>query len=262
MRRYSKLTIKNVKTSFVSNVFKSHRRKSQKAVLRRNGKEIPLDRNYFYNVTTGLHGDQFDTDPHSPTHGQMIGNDNGDYFEWVNELLALKESGPYQGSRTYATWVDAPLHLNHDEGYTCGFVADSIPNFNDKSIEMVMATEQAKEPALCIAIQNNEQTDVSMGCDLIWSICAHCNNVSFSDQDWCECLSDYKGRRHPRTGRHVCEILKDITGIELSHVTVGTGADRGAKNQSVLFTPGSKRVALRKISDIQAYYKTLTESTW
>ncbi len=253
MRRYSNLKVSSVKRSFVKRTLKKHN-----AGTKRIGKTIPIEDGYFYNVTTGLHGDQFDTEPMSSTYGQMKGNDNGDFFEWIDELLRMKESGPYQGYRTYTTWVDAPVHLNHDESYTCGFVADAIPNFDEKSIEMVMATDTSKEPNLCNDIQENRQTDVSMGCDLIWSICSHCGNICFDDADWCNCLIDFKGRIHPRTGRRVAEILKDITGVEMSHITVGVGADPIAKNKEPLFMPElSRRSAMRKAVEIQAYYKNI-----
>ena len=252
MRRYSNLKI----TKSRNRVFASKRNAGKQNKRAANSKSVPIEEGYFYNVTTGLHGDQFDTDPLSTTYGQRRGNDNGDFFEWIDELLRVKEDGPYEGYRTYTTWVDAPVHLNHDEDYTCGFVADSIPNFEDKSVEMVMATDVEKEPELCEQINNNEQTDVSMGCDLIWSICTHCGNICFNDADWCNCLVDFKGRKHPQTGRWVAEMLKDITGVEMSHITVGVGADPVAKNGEVLFKPElSRRSAAVKVNEMQAYYK-------
>jgi hypothetical protein len=226
--------------------------------FQRSGKQIKLAKGFFYNATTGLHGDQFDDDSRSPTFGQIKGNDNGDYFEWKDELLRIKDKGPYKGQRTYATWIDCPIHLNHDDKYDCGFIADAIPDFDQKSIEMVMATDMQKEADLCRKIQAGQQTDVSMGCDLMWSICSGCGNISYSDNDWCNCLIDYKGRRHPRTGRLIAEILKDVTGVELSHITFGHGADKYAKNNDILFAGEFKRAAAlhrRQISKIQEYYK-------
>ena len=257
MRRYSKLTIKRLtECGFREVRFASSG--STKAVLTRRGKTIPLEKGFFYNVTTGLHGDEMDLNPQSPTYGQLSGNQNGDFFGWEDELLVKKEHGPHQGKRTYATWEKVPVHINHDPEYTCGFVSDTFPNFREKSIEMVMCTDLSKEYDLCERIRNGQQTDVSMGCDLLFSFCSSCGNCSFNDEDWCECLSYYKGSRHPRTGRLVCEILKQVTGVELSHITEGVGADARAKNKEVLFMPElSRRSAKRKISELQSYYKQL-----
>ena len=259
MRRYSILKIK-LENNLVG--VQTPIRTANKNIVAdkstKKGYRFPIKAGYFYNSTIGLHGDQFDMNRNSNTYGQIKGNDNGDFFEWKNELLVKKDKGPYRGQRTFTTWRKKPVHLNHDDKYSCGFVADTIPNFEDKSIKMIMATSLNLEPDLCKSIERGAQKDVSMGCDLQWSICSSCGHISFDDNDWCNCLHNYKGGINPRTGRRVAEILKDVCGVELSHITVGQGADPDAKNEEVVFKPRLSRKATKEwIKEKEAYYRKI-----
>lgn len=255
MRRYASLKIKIDEQSTADlrqRMEAARQRVVRSGVLSRGGKRIPLRKGYFYNVTTGLRGDIFDED------GQIRGNDNGDFFEWKDELLAKKTKGRHAGKYTYSTWINCPVLENHNPENERGFVADAIPIWDDKGIDMVMATDMNRFADLCQKIERGEQTDVSMGCDLAWSICSGCAHISFTDDDWCDCLQMYKGRRDPRTGRRIAEILKDISGVELSHITEGCGADPAAKNKNILFRPDLCRRSAKKESErLQQYYRLL-----
>jgi len=257
MRRYALLKIEQSSEKRVA-LSKRVAQLAPEKTLKRRGKSIPLREGFFYNVTTGLHGDQFDNNPQSPTYGQIKGNDNGDFFQWKDELLTKKHKGRLAGKYTYATWIDCPVLCNHDPEDECGFIADAIPIWDTKGVDMVMATSVEQKPDVCKRIEAQLQTDVSMGCDLSWSICSNCTHISFTDNDWCNCLIDYKGRRHASSGRLVAEILKDVNGVELSHITEGVGADADAKNKSdgILFSPRlSRRTAKMRVKEVEAYYR-------
>jgi Zn finger protein HypA/HybF involved in hydrogenase expression len=201
-----------------------------------------VDDKYLYVSVTGLHGDQKDDDKESPTYGENKGNDNGDFFEWENELLKVKTSGPFRGKLTFQTWDGKPVHLNHKEDYSWGYIVATFPIAESKSIYMLLAVDKEKEPELCQAIQDGNVNAVSMGCTIEYSICGRCEKVSYNDDEWCECLKKYKGRRHPEDNKWVYEINKDIEGNEISFIVKKIGnewendiqADKGAEAKTVV----------------------------
>jgi hypothetical protein len=99
-----------------------------------------------YAVVSGLHGDK--------------PNDNGDYFNWEEELLRLR---PDQ-IRVYATWIGKPNLLNHDAAKIVGKIEDTWPIKNEKSIDMLVATERKGNRWLVNGVEKGDITDLSMGC--------------------------------------------------------------------------------------------------
>jgi len=194
-----------------------------------------IDDRYLYVSIVGLHGDQADE------NGNPKGNDNGDYFLW-EDLLSVKKDGPFRGKLTFQTWNDKPVHLNHDENYSWGFIHSTFPIAEEKAIYMLLALDKKKEPELCRKIETGEVTAVSMGCTIQWSLCGICNHRSNSDDEWCEHLKHYKGKHLPSTAEWVYEICKDIEGCEMSFiVTKQNGswfndiqADKGAEAKSIV----------------------------
>lgn len=194
-----------------------------------------IDDNYLYVSIVGLHGDQTDEE------GNPKGNDNGDYFTW-EDLLSVKANGPSRGKLTFQTWDGKPVHLNHDEAYSWGYIVSTFPISEEKAIYMLLALDKRKEPELCKAIQEGLVTAVSMGCTIQWSICGVCQHRSENDEDWCEHLKNYKGKRLPSTGKWVYEICKDVEGAEMSFIVKKMGskwqndlqADKGAEAKHIV----------------------------
>ncbi len=198
--------------SVLRKIFKKNRRTAQKKVTQ-------LDPNYCYFVTSGLHGD--------------VPNNNGDYFRWKDELLVVKPNGECRGMLTYTTWNSKPYHFNHDENYACGNVVDTWPIERDKSIDMLVRVSRKLEAKYCEDVESGKENMVSMGCVVGHSICSECNNVAYSEQEWCTHLQNHKGHRNVQ-GQMIYEDNRDIIGVELSGITIGEGADLFAKNKVVL----------------------------
>jgi hypothetical protein len=259
MRRYADLKIKKYTQEEARQVTSVlPQRVAKVGVLSRGGTRIPMRKGYFYSTACGLRGDIWDLEPGSPSYGCPRGNDNGDFFYFKEELLSLKTRGRHAGKRTFKTWEGCPVLENHSPNNERGIIEKSYPVFEDKSIDMVMAVDMNRFADLCHALGNGEICDVSMGCDLAWSTCSHCGASSYSDEDWCEDLQLYKGRRHPRTGRFVAEILHDVSGVELSIISNGCGADPEAELRDILFMPDLSRRGRKAAEDMmQAYYRKI-----
>lgn len=188
-----------------------------------------LEPDYAYHHVIGLHGDQKNED------GDFVGNDNGDFFWWRQTLLAKRDDDLY----AYQTWIGGDVLENHDERQIRGHIADVWPIFGDKSIDMLMATNKRVHSLLVTNIDKAKITDVSMGTIVGHSYCSvpgckrHANNnePNITEEDWCHHLRYYKGSKDPVSGHHVYEDNRDIFGVECSWITIGAGADSGAKMQ-------------------------------
>lgn len=179
-----------------------------------------LDNRFIYAVVSGLHGD-------AP-------NENGDYFEWDSELLKRKPNGIY----TYATWIQRPNLINHNEEDVVGMILDTQPILGEKSVDMLLRVDRGRRRIagkdLADLVESGKVTGVSMGCNVAWSRCSHCNNIAYTEKDWCKDLRWYKGQKHPDTGQIVYEDNKDITGLEVSWICTGQPADPKAQRRYLL----------------------------
>ncbi|MEI6423254.1 MAG: hypothetical protein WCP55_13615, partial [Lentisphaerota bacterium] len=153
-----------------------------------------------------------------------------DMFGRQGELLTRTASGKW----AFDTWRGCPVHENHNEEITIGTIEDVWPEPDDKAICEMLSIDRRANDRLARKIEAKQVEETSMGVLVGSSICGHCFNVSNDESRWCECLKKHKGRIHPRTGRHVFEILKNIQGAEHSIISVGYGADPQAKLKVVL----------------------------
>ena len=188
-----------------------------------------LEPEYAYHHVIGLHGDQKDA------NGEYTGNDNGDFFWWRQTLLAKRDDDMY----AYQTWIGGDVLENHDERQIRGYIADCWPTFVDKSIHMLKATNRKNHPLLVTNIDKSKITDVSMGTIVGHSYCsvpgcqrhASKEEPNITEDDWCHHLRYYKAGKDPVSGYRVYEDNREIFGVECSWITIGAGADSGAKMQ-------------------------------
>jgi hypothetical protein len=185
---------------------------------------IDVNPEYLYTVVSGLHGDE--------------PNDNGDQFRW-EELLRLRPDN----IRVYATWNDKPNLTNHDMNKKVGRILDAWPIKGEKSIDMLVATEKKGNEWLWRKIESGKITDVSMGASVDYSYCSECEHLATNENEWCLHLHpkrlNLKGRRNPKSGNFVYEDNRGVTGMEVSWITFGAGADPKAKQKVVI----AKRVS-------------------
>ena len=205
-----------------------------------------IDPDYLYVVVSGLHGD----DP----------NDNGDYFRWDDELLRKLPGSSikaFKGGPEYVfqTWVDKPNLLNHDGEKEVGEIVDAWPLQAEKSVDMLLKVSR-KHDWLVKGIEDHSIEDVSMGCIVGHSYCSVCDNMAEDESGWCAHLHpgklNLKGKKYngedgkiyaSKVG-HVCyEDNRDVTGIEVSWITFGEGADSKAERKQILASKGGTTVA-------------------
>lgn len=183
-----------------------------------------IEEGFLYTAVSGLHGD--------------ASNDNGDHFEWETELLRQRPDGAY----VYETWRGKPNLVNHDENIVIGQVVDTWPELDEKSIDMLLKTKRNAfrigGRCLARAVEEGVITDVSMGVLVGHSICSLCENVAYTEDQWCNHLRYYKGKKDPDTGQLIYENNKDCYGIELSWICAGVGADPVAKQKYILARSG------------------------
>jgi len=198
-----------------------------------------IDPNYLYVVISGLHGD----DP----------NQNGDFFWWEQELLRklpapgmITKTGKRKVEFVFQTWIDKPNLVNHDANIVVGEILDTWPVSAEKSVDMLVRVNR-KNAELCKGIESGEIQDVSMGCIVGHSYCSICGNRAEDESQWCAHLHpaklNLKGKKYggedgkiyaSKMGSMCYEDNRDVTGIEVSWITLGEGADPLAERKVIL----------------------------
>ena len=151
-------------------------------------------------------------------------NGNGDHF--TEEELR----------KSYKTFVGKGLFVNHasnDIEKKRGMIVDA--KWNDagpaeKYVTCLCEFNEDAFPELGKMLRSGMLTDVSMGCNVQYSICSVCSNKAKTTAQYCEHVKMHKGGAS--FGKPVYEINHDIEFIELSLVSVG--ADPQAKILEVL----------------------------
>lgn len=244
MFRTSFLTISKVNPSFCAD-----RRKPCAGTLTAGDKEIfcpnrmlfrraarsieSVNPDYLYVVVSGLHGDE--------------PNQNGDYFEWTSELLRKRA---HDNMYVYETWKGKPSLENHDESLRVGEIVDSWPILAQKSIDMLVKVSRKDKPLLCKRIEEGKITDVSMGCIVGWSTCSKCANKAYTEDEWCDHIKYSKGKYDSATGKTIYENNHDVTGIEVSWITLGEGADSKAKQKAIIASRRADPILNNRIIDL------------
>lgn len=209
-----------------------------------------IDPDHLYVVVSGLHGDE--------------PNDNGDYFGWENELLRklpvpITIAGTDRKAEyVFHTWIGKPNLVNHDANSAVGEIPDVWPLQAEKSIDMLIKVAR-KHTELVKGIESGQIVDVSMGCIVGHSYCSVCENLAHDEEEWCAHLHpgklNLKGRKYngedgriyaSKVGQVCHEDNRDITGIEVSWITFGEGADSKAERKEILANKGGDAVARKR----------------
>lgn len=191
-------------------------------------------------------------------------NDNGDGFE-RDEL-----------HKKYATFINCPSSVDHITEDQVGLIIDSVyipfkgvyrpseerivsADIKDMQpgdlligdwVENVHALDREvcakNHPELIPGIESGQISDTSMGCYARFAICTVCGNVAYSEDQFCQCVKNSKGRKIVKAGTTeevvVGELNKDIKffedtivlPLELQGKAGGAGADQGAKILQVM----------------------------
>ena len=224
MYRYARATLKDVNPDF-GKLYQSNRTASKPVVQ--------LDPDLKYYVVTGIHGD--------------VPNNNGDFFRYAEELLKLRpnlqhscgctaSSAPVY---TYQTWNGKGNFINHnsmpgtwDNPNRVGTIIDTYPIPEEKCVDFLLGVDKVKYPWLIRAVDDGDVTDVSMGCWVEWSLCSRCGHLATSEENYCNCLKYHKGMKID--GQMVYEDNRDVTGMEMSWIINGNGADPFAKKKHTI----------------------------
>lgn len=164
-----------------------------------------------------------------------VPNNNGDAFP-REELWRFS---PVKNCFVYQTFINDPLHVNHeasDPKLARGFLLDAhynSKNPKDEFVELVIAVDTTKDPALAKNIREGKARTFSMGCTAQRTQCSICNKVAYSPSELCDHLKYY--RMQHIAGKQVYEKCYGVDFRELSYVT--DPADEKACLTSTLYIP-------------------------
>ena len=154
-------------------------------------------------------------------------------FQTTGELLAKTQDGRYR----YETWKGEPVNVNHDDKREVGEIEDVWPEPHRKAIVELVAIDRSgphNNEILCRKIEAKQVDSGSMELLTGIGMCSNCFNVHHSEDDFCDCLKHEKGLVNQRTGMHVFEICKSISGCGHAIIATGDPADSGALVRQVL----------------------------
>lgn len=171
-------------------------------------------------------------------------NNKGDLFKWGsvedkdapellrysdNEYIGVPGTAAFRkGGHVYETFAGKGFykeHRNYDPSLAVGFLADAVPNYNVKGVEVLAMIDRIKDADLCRAIEAGYANSVSMGASVKSAICSICANEAHDAQSLCSHSKLYKGRMYsgPETGgipKLACDDNRGVHFIELSSVAV------------------------------------------
>lgn len=131
-----------------------------------------------------------------------VSNENGDYF---SEKELLKEVDiDKKGTKipAYQTFVDCPVHTNHDNQdveKSKGWISYAEWDDKNKCVYVIGYIDSEAYPHIARGITKGYMKDVSMGCQVEYSLCSICGNKARTEKDYCAHMRDNKGREY--TGR-------------------------------------------------------------
>lgn len=185
-------------------------------------------------------------------------NDNGDYFS--EEELLKKASN---GLLAFETFIGCPIFTNHkndDIEQARGKIVNAFYDKDNHCVYIDAMVDAKSYPELARGIREAYITDVSMGCSVQWSECSICNNVAYTEKDYCDHVKNYKAKKFG--GKLVYERNHDIKFIETSAVTDGacenctiqnvySGPELLQKLEEVLLNSKTACTNLRKVASLE-----------
>lgn len=165
-------------------------------------------------------------------------NGNGDAFP-REELLSWNK---YEKKPVYRTFEFKPRFVNHqadDLRMARGVCLDAHYNENDpedRFIEVLVCYDAKKDPILAQAVLDGLISQCSMGCDALKTVCNVCDNIAWSEDDYCKHIlpaNRMKEHRAPDGKMKLAfERCYEVTFQELSDVD--DPADKKAGIQEVM----------------------------
>jgi len=190
-------------------------------------------------------------------------NGNGDAFP-REELLSFNKT---EKKPVYQTFEFKPKHVNHqadDPRMARGVVIDTHYNEVDPEdcfVEILVAIDTKKDPILAQGILDGSLTDVSMGCDALRTECNVCDNIAYSEKDYCVHIKPgNRMKMHRSPGgemKQAFERCYEVTFQEISNVD--DPADKKADMQEMLTVDEvpTKTANSASVLDLKARIKQL-----
>jgi len=210
-----------------------------------------------------------------PARANSIGRFNANLDGWTYpETVTFR---PDLGCRTYATYNNKPHFVEHNSSkyeVARGVILDSHLNlYNDAAddvkrdvertigmvpdkdafVEVIVAVDQSKDPALANAYKSGAITTFSMGADVESTTCSICGNESTNVWQFCDHIKNkYSGRTYKVDGvdRIAGELCNRTIFQELS--VVSDPADKNASIQEGLLVPMLKAANTEEVLNISS----------
>ena len=209
-----------------------------------------------------------------PARANSVGRFNANLDGWTfDESVAFR---PELGCRTYQTYNNKPHFVEHNASryeVARGVILDSHMNLenvaddevkeacmksvgvapdNDVFVEVVLAVDQTKDPALADAYKSGAIKTFSMGADVADTVCNVCGNVATTTWEFCDHIRNkYSNREYKMndgTYRIAGELCRGTVYQELS--AVADPADKTAVIQEGILEI-ARKAASGKDLDLQ-----------
>jgi len=201
-------------------------------------------------------------------------NANRDGFA-ESELLRFD---PELGRRVYQSFDLKPHFINHASGNNAvarGCVIDvhynNVNNADDlikqavyldaakdvqtdNFVELLLAVDMTKDPALAAGYKSGVVKEFSMGADVSSTVCNVCNNEAFSEFQFCPCVrSKFSGKKYKTNDGRSVEAGEWCMGTRYAEISaVDDPADKSAEIQEGLLEIHELTVNKLASKDLQA----------
>jgi len=209
-------------------------------------------------------------------------NANRDGFA-EDELLRFD---PELGRRVYQSFDLKPHFVNHQSGNNAvarGCVIDvHYNNVNDADdiikqsvyqdsakdiqtdnfVELLLAVDMTKDPALAAGYKSGVVKEFSMGADVSSTVCNVCGNEAFSEFQFCACVkSKFSGRKYQLNDGRSVEAAEWCNGTRYAEISaVDDPADKSAEIQDGLLEISERLPNKLSARDLQAIVKYMVRN--
>ena len=125
--------------------------------------------------------------------------------------------------KSWRSFIGKPVFVNHDNDDVVkarGVIIDAAlhddltpDGADDAWVEVLMEVDATSFPKLAQSILSGDIERTSMGVDCEWSQCSVCDNVAFTEFDFCDHIPDMKGMTYQRADGEVVLVREIVGGL-------------------------------------------------
>lgn len=171
------------------------------------------------------------------------------------------------GNNSVARGCVIDVHYNNvnpaDDNLKQAIYLDSAKDVNtDNFVELLIAVDMTKDPALAEGYKSGIVKDFSMGADVTSTVCNVCGNEAFSEYQFCACVKNkYSGRIHTLSDGRKVEAGEWCKGTRYAEISaVDDPADKSAEIQEGLLEIREKAASNMSEGELQDIVKYMVRN--